>query len=667
MKHRITALITSGILLVSGISAMPVLADDITKSVTVTVYDAETGALMDVSGLSVELIWTKQPQEWNSSGLSFGSFQVSQENPHTFSDVSCKDEGSYLFGLPVSPVKGIQYTIDEERSDWIFTFDENAEFNAKLYIKHRYAEGVRDGIFVCCGKTDKEGYPVFEQYYPAAQPQGTFRHRTLYYPGTIDPAPVYGDIMVTDDVILPNGRMLDASVTFTKLANCADLEDIREVTVGYVAENSTDSRLVILDESGTAYNFNANYANYTPDISVAGTFCGDTIKFAFYENIPILPLSVPVHHHPEGDVNGNNMLRPDDAVQLQQWLLCQPDAAVADRTAGDLSGDGALSAKDLSLLKQALIHMEQQPHCTLILKTHAAGYGEDGTKLPDAEYETGFLVYEGDWFSEGENGWVQNSDSLDLMGGRILEIKEITDEAVTAYEPGTDTDYTATEKTLKFGESAGIASHITVYDGYNSSYTVSFTKDKPQPSQPDNMPAISEENGAVPKQVRKALWNRCYTLYPDSDLSDFTLRYDPDHKLNDVIYGAHSMAFTVLYRGIPVTDGWCNTHSIAAFVSDGTGACVNLGIRPEEYAQIDTTVNCLSADEIIANNPEIFEGQQIAAPELVIYISAISDNIRCLAYQVYDPAFELFTFIDAVNGNVLEQFSLSVPETESAE
>ncbi len=57
----------------------------------------------------------------------------------------------------------------------------------------------------------------------------------------------------------------------------------------------------------------------------------------------------------DGDVNGDGELGVADAVLLVKWLLAVPETHLADWKAADLNSDNKLDADDLSLMKQALL------------------------------------------------------------------------------------------------------------------------------------------------------------------------------------------------------------------------------------------------------------------------------------------------------------------------
>lgn len=57
----------------------------------------------------------------------------------------------------------------------------------------------------------------------------------------------------------------------------------------------------------------------------------------------------------EGDVNADGQFTVLDLVMLQKWLLCAPDASLADWQAGDLCADETIDAFDLAIMKRKLL------------------------------------------------------------------------------------------------------------------------------------------------------------------------------------------------------------------------------------------------------------------------------------------------------------------------
>ena len=60
-----------------------------------------------------------------------------------------------------------------------------------------------------------------------------------------------------------------------------------------------------------------------------------------------------------GDINYDGVCNQADAGILQRWLLAAPDAALTDWKAGDLNGDGILTAVDLSMLKARIAELQE--------------------------------------------------------------------------------------------------------------------------------------------------------------------------------------------------------------------------------------------------------------------------------------------------------------------
>ena len=73
------------------------------------------------------------------------------------------------------------------------------------------------------------------------------------------------------------------------------------------------------------------------------------IKIMFDETDPLPAASL------KGDVNKDGKVSIADAVLLQKWLLKLPDTALPDPQAADVSGDGTLTAADLTMLKRILL------------------------------------------------------------------------------------------------------------------------------------------------------------------------------------------------------------------------------------------------------------------------------------------------------------------------
>jgi hypothetical protein len=190
----------------------------------------------------------------------------------------------------------------------------------------------------------------------------------------------------------------------------------------------------------------------------------------------IADITVKVKFAPEGDLNDDGSFSIADAVLLQRWLLCDPDASIKNWKAADFCNDDCLNACDLTAMKQALLarmKAEAESGKVLIVKTSYGGYSVAGEPLGSGSFETVFHVCEGDRFYEDSQGhWYQN---VRRIGSKtpILTIGKIEDSTVTVSVQWEDS---TTEATLELGELAEYfpRSQYVVYDGINYSYDIRF-------------------------------------------------------------------------------------------------------------------------------------------------------------------------------------------------
>lgn len=174
---------------------------------------------------------------------------------------------------------------------------------------------------------------------------------------------------------------------------------------------------------------------------------------------------------------------------------------------------------------------------------------------------------------------------------------------------------------------------------------------------PENMPAILDETGTVTPEDCAALWNAIANRYPDTDLSSFALRYEPEHPLQNQTGGA---CFAILYKGIRVhTYGAPNISSSAYACIAKTAAgrkqiSVHFGMEPKEFAAIDTDVTWIPAETITEKNPALYN------PEQVIFLDPWHDAEPRLAYRADNASQTEETILDAVTGEKITVVALAV-------
>ena len=255
-----------------------------------------------------------------------------------------------------------------------------------------------------------------------------------------------------------------AAVTETKsmFHKCTALETVT-VSDAWTTENVSESYNIFLNctaikgGSGTEYDaehINAEYARIDTD-GTPGYFTGKAGAQS-----PVM-----------GDVNADGLFNITDVVCTVKWLYSEPDAKLKKWTNGDFTHDNKLDARDLTLMKRALIEMPPPEAGTAIMAVTSA---YDSGKVFTANY----TIRAGDVFFESENGiWRQNvKESQAAPHSKLVEIQSITDTSVT-YLNYTRGD-TALEWTNAYGEQSDTINStesFIVYDGNNYSYHITFS------------------------------------------------------------------------------------------------------------------------------------------------------------------------------------------------
>ncbi|MBR4628350.1 MAG: family 16 glycosylhydrolase [Ruminococcus sp.] len=106
------------------------------------------------------------------------------------------------------------------------------------------------------------------------------------------------------------------------------------------------------------------------------------------------------------DVNSDGEFNIADVVALHRWLMCDPDAELADWGAADLNGDGSLNVFDLILVKRQYINVDAPS--TLIWSDE---FGGDSLDMSKWSYELGNwkLDADGNYIT---GGWGNNEQEF---------------------------------------------------------------------------------------------------------------------------------------------------------------------------------------------------------------------------------------------------------------
>ncbi|MBR5683319.1 MAG: dockerin type I repeat-containing protein [Ruminococcus sp.] len=179
-----------------------------------------------------------------------------------------------------------------------------------------------------------------------------------------------------------------------------------------------------------------------------------------------------------GDLNNDNELAVSDIVALQNLLLGKEEKDAVNWVAADFTRDGVLYAFDLVMMRKALLGKLESESTEMKFEVSYGGYGVAGQDLGHGTFTNTYEAADGDAFYERSSGkWERGVKGRVRHGVLILEIDGITDEGVMIKT----SDYgNVTRKLVEFGSEEVIMSQITVNDGINYFYRITFTKKAPE-------------------------------------------------------------------------------------------------------------------------------------------------------------------------------------------
>ncbi len=184
-----------------------------------------------------------------------------------------------------------------------------------------------------------------------------------------------------------------------------------------------------------------------------------------------------------GDVNSDGQFDLSDIVATVKWLVSEPGAGLNNWINGDFNHDQKIDARDLTLMKRALMQAAVPPppleqKTAKMTVTAAYGVFSGGRFIQRSESSEEFTVKEGDIFYESEDGvWRQSAQEIEgAEKMKLVKITSVTDEGVTYinYTWGAQ----VLEWTTKYGEKSDTVNSTEpyiVYDGYNYSYHLTFS------------------------------------------------------------------------------------------------------------------------------------------------------------------------------------------------
>lgn len=161
------------------------------------------------------------------------------------------------------------------------------------------------------------------------------------------------------------------------------------------------------------------------------------------------------------------------------------------------------------------------------------------------------------------------------------------------------------------------------------------------------LPKITAEKNSVSADDISILKKEILARYPDTDMSDFTFEYNPNHPWS---YSKNKV-FDVYYKGILLNGFGVNyDSSVYASVSERNDGLrevkINLVKTPEEIMEVDTSVKVIDRYEM----KKLLDSEEY--PELIIYVDY--EDKPVLAYRLEDKNSYDETIYDAVTGEKIK-------------
>ncbi|MDE6833071.1 MAG: dockerin type I repeat-containing protein, partial [Ruminococcus sp.] len=160
----------------------------------------------------------------------------------------------------------------------------------------------------------------------------------------------------------------------------------------------------------------------------------------------------------------------------------------------------------------------------------------------------------------------------------------------------------------------------------------------------ENMPTINYDYKEVSVDDITILKQEILSRYPDTDMKDFTFKYNPDHPQTY----SQRKAFDIYYKGVKLKGD--ERYNICASVyerNDGLREVdMNFLKTPEEIMEVDTSVKHLSRYEM----KKLLDSEEY--PELTIYVDY--EDKPVLAYRLEDENGGGATIYDAVTGEKIK-------------
>ena len=301
--------------LLSACMVFPTLSNGINTSaesekgsVTVTVYDEETGELLN-DALDFSIIGGNSAGMNGAAGAIYvDGWNTEVSNPHRTEISNTGSDWSYTIQCVLKNGDGFSYNVDTEKSKTTFDFTDGLEQTADIYMTKYYWNTDTDkfdaeSFFVYVG-TYSGGIPQFRYLYPTSE--GSYNAEKVIWENA--PADLaYGDIFVAEgDVSMTrvypakddpaNAHvyyyMLDEGAELNRAGNCPDLMEKKDMSVtSKTYDGSSHWSIRYMDAAGEEYYYGLSTFASSLGIDPLDCEVGDVYTYALYNDHMVVPLA----------------------------------------------------------------------------------------------------------------------------------------------------------------------------------------------------------------------------------------------------------------------------------------------------------------------------------------------------------------------------------------
>lgn len=299
-----------GILVPTLSNGVIINAETETGSITVTVYDAETGFLFTDEDSSFDIVGSVASSIGAAGAIYVGGWKPGESNPHTISDIENTGVNwNYAIQHSGRDNDGFTYHIDWDKSKTTFDFTDGLNQTADIYMKKYYWRTDAESFdakefFVYVGTYGNDELPQFRYIYPK-DGGGYNADKVIWKNAPKDLC--YGDIFTADTQLTltkvkpAENDPANANVYYYtidesdellhKVGNCLSLMEQKDLTVTSISyDGSSHWSIRYKDDADTEYYYGLSVFGSALTVNPIDCEIGDVYTCAMYDGNIVIPI-----------------------------------------------------------------------------------------------------------------------------------------------------------------------------------------------------------------------------------------------------------------------------------------------------------------------------------------------------------------------------------------